>query len=109
MEQIQVTIYILPYLSQQFQEVRDKLIDEFKLLEYNYEIFDDIIFFHFKINLVDNKHQFEDFLDHLRSVYTKLRYIIKIYEHNKKYPESIRINKLYTKIYTKNQTKYLGF
>jgi hypothetical protein len=55
----------------------------------------------------DNKDYFENLLDELRKE-IKLRYIIKSYEPNKKYPSSIRINKSGNKIITKQQTKLLG-
>ena len=44
-------------------------------------------------------------LDALRSLNSNLRYNIIVYEENKKYPTSIRINKKGEKIITKNQTK----
>tara|TARA_B100001093_G_scaffold467642_1_gene487009 strand:- start:362 stop:700 length:339 start_codon:yes stop_codon:yes gene_type:complete len=106
---IEVTIYILPNLNTDTQEIFNKLSSEFKLFEYSTEMFDNIIYFHYKLNLNENRYQFEDFLDYLCGEYEKLRYIIKIYLPNKKYPESVRINKLFKKIKTINQTKYIGF
>lgn len=107
--QIDVTIYILPNLNTEIQSIYNKLTSEFKLFEYSTEMFDNIINFHYKLNLNENRYIFEDFLDHLCEEFKKLRYIIKIYLPNKKYPESVRINKSFKKIKTKNQTKYTGF
>ena len=112
MSQFDVTVYIKPEKLGLVSQLFDKIKEEFQTEEYSSEIFDDVIMFHYKIDALENKHKYEDFLDHLRTEYDeykKLRYIIKIYEPNKPHPESVRINKQFKKIKTKQQTKYLGF
>ena len=109
MSQVNVTVYVKPNNNLEHAAIFDKIKLEFQTNEYSYEIFDDVMMFHYKIDISENKHKYEDFLDYLCTEYKKLRYIIKIYEPNKQYPESVRINKQFKKIKTKQQTKYLGF
>lgn len=109
MSNFDVTVYIKPDKIELVSHLFNKVKEEFQIYEYSNEIFDDVIMFHYKMDAVENKYKYEDFLDHLRTEYKKLRYIIKIYEQNKPYPESVRINKQFKKIKTKQQTKYLGF
>jgi hypothetical protein len=109
MTTINVTIYIKPNKQIEYSEILDKVNREFQDNEHTFETYDDVMMFHYKIDITDNKYKFEDYLDYLCSDYKYLRYIIKIYEPNKKYPESARINKQFKKIKTKQQTKYMGF
>jgi hypothetical protein len=79
-QNIEVTIYILPKLNTETHVIYNKLSSEFKLFEYSTEMFDNIIHFHYKLNLNENKYQFEDFLDHLCEEFKKLRYNKNIYQ-----------------------------
>jgi hypothetical protein len=75
-------------------------IDENKSIRYNEWIMGNEYTFSF--STMDNNEiiKLENFLDN-----KKVRYNIMIYEDNKKYPSSIRINKKGQKVITKKQTK----
>ena len=51
-QNIEVTIYILPNLNTETHVIYNKLSSEFKLFEYSTEMFDNIIHFHYKLNLI---------------------------------------------------------
>ena len=51
----------------------------------------------------------EEYLDVLRTTNQTMRYNIMIYENDKKYPSSIRINRNGKKVLTKQQIKYCAF
>lgn len=105
---IKVTVSIL-FPDNNFETIRNLLDKEFQSFNPEINVFDDITYYIFEINNEKDKNYFEGYLDHIRNEHHKLRYIIKIYEPNKNYPSSIRINKNYQKIITKQQTKLIGF
>lgn len=76
-------------------------------LLYKYKDDDDYIYYFFKFTDLNNEGFIEYTLDKILEDFN-IRYCIQIYEINKKYPRTIRINKNKKKIITKSQTKILS-
>jgi hypothetical protein len=107
MTSIKIILSILiPNNEYNIKEKVDSELSKFNPISENYE---EICYYELTLNNEIITDFFEGFLDYLRQDYEDLRYIIKIYEPSKKYPRSVRINKQFKKVKTKQQTKFIGF
>lgn len=108
MSDIKITLSIL-IPENEYSIIKEKLDNELNKFNPISENFDEICYYQITVYNDFATDFFEDFLDYLRQDYKDLRYIAKIYEPNKKYPRTVRINKQLKKVNTIQQTKFIGF
>lgn len=89
-------------IDEYFEENKDREKNSEVILS---EYIDNKYTYIFSLNCRNKIYELGQLLDTLKSLNSNLRYNMIVYEENKKYPTSIRINKKGKKIITKNQTK----